>query len=324
MSWQNAATQVPQGDHKAMFPFIQWVNNGQALDPREMQGGFAMPEEQMELAKNYPAGAVMHNLFFKQGGDPTAVAYSPTVTVAVLATRFAWVQGGDFVPAYVKGARGKLQALCVIGGEVANEGQTAFVAVLTFTGKSGQAFSEALKAHRQRVAKATAKAGQKAPASIFYATYQAGTPRLEGQGTEQSLVTPVELAPGEFDPDTAYIGEAALALVDWNAVEEWRKAWENPKGPNGDGEVGHGDDRAVPAPAAGDPPVAAVQYPAALPFKSTKYPQGTIQTLFAAGDEAALRATVQWCAANPGHPAVQAQAEQALQALQPAAPAIPF
>lgn len=340
MSWQSAANQVPQGDQKQMFPFVQWVNNGTTLEPRERRGGFAMPDEQMELAHGYPAGAVMHGLCLKAGGAPIVVAYTATLTAAVLATRFAWVKEGDFVPTYVKGARGKLQALCVIRSEPGPDGDTAFIAVLTFTGKAGQSFSDALKGHRSRVQKATSKAGQRAPASIFYATFMAGEPEMAGEGTQQSLITPVVLAP-EFDLEAAYIGDAALALVDWTAVEEWRKAWDNPKGPNGDGEVHAANGgpppppeeppaEYVPAPAPQptpppQPAPPAVRFPAALPFKSAKYPNGTVQTLFNASDQAALQATLTWCAGHPGHDQVKAQAQAALSALQaPPADEIPF
>jgi len=327
MSWQNGATQVPQSTDKASFPFIQWVNDGSKLEPREPRGGFAMPDEQMQLAGDFPLDARMHGFYLKNN-EQLQVAFTTAIRAAVLATRFAWIKDENFVPGYVPGARSKLQALCLVQGL-----EKSLLVVLTFAGMTGKSFSDAWKKHKERVQKATAKAGQKAPATIFYAVYNAGQPRLEGQG-EKSWITPVVLdESADFDLDAAYVGDDALALVDWTLVEDWRKAWDNPKGPNGEGEISETEEApakarpaaSTPAPAAAPArpaPATTGQYSASLPFKSTRYPNGTIQTLLDARDEAALKGTVDWCNShNAGETPACTQAVAALKALKAVQPA---
>lgn len=259
MSWQTIASDIPTfGDDFLSFPYIQWVNNGKSLEPRAERGGFAMPDDQYELLGDFPADADSRGFNLKSG-ETLLVSFTHRLQAAVLATRFAWIKDETFVPTYVDGARSKLQALALVKGS----GGTLMV-TLTFSGMAGKSFNDALKAHRQRVAKLTRAAGQEAPASIFFATYYAGEPTLVGSD-QKSLITPVHLVDdGSFSLEAGFVGQEALSTVDWELVKQWHDAWNGKSGPNGDGEVRdveqHGD---APAPAptgtpsAGEAPSAA-------------------------------------------------------------------
>ncbi len=257
-NWKHHVDAVPAPEGGATMPFIQWVNDPGKLEPRQARGGFAQPEESLEMAGDLPQGAEMVGFMLKNNTQLT-VAYTPQLRAAILATRFAWVKDGEFVPDYVEGARSKLQAYALIAGETG-----PFISVLTFTGMSGKAFSEALKAHRARVKKLSREAGQEANSAMFYATLCAGEPKLEGKKAK-SLVSPVEGRAEELDLDVAFVGADALALVDWAEVDTWKKAWKDVKGPNGDGVVEDEEEEVpvtAPLPAAAPAPATA---PALLP-----------------------------------------------------------
>lgn len=243
MSWQNV--NVPTVDEAQItFPFVQWINNGASLDPRRPRGGFGQPEEQMQLAGHYPKGSQMHNLILKSG-ESVLVAFTHTLRAAVLTTRFAWIKDGKRIPTYVEGARSKLQALAIIEGE-----EGPFIATLTFSGMAGKEFNDALKRHKERVRRLTSAVGAVKPASIFYATYTASEPKMVGR-TAKSQITPVVLSDEDtFDLDSAYVGDEALSLVDWDQVKAWKEAWKTP-GPNGDGEISGSEDE-EDKPKAGD------------------------------------------------------------------------
>ena len=107
MSWKDHdyTRGDPQG---ASYPWIQWANDGGALEPRSKAGGFAMPVEQMERLERSIPGEV-RNLHHR-GGDATDVVFTAELEAAVLDTRFVWVKDGQALPDYEDGARGKLQA----------------------------------------------------------------------------------------------------------------------------------------------------------------------------------------------------------------------
>lgn len=255
MSWQDVVDQIPQEEFGPSFPYIQWVNDGGSLDPRAPTGGFAQPEEQMSLVGDWPRGAEMRGLALKSG-ELLQVAFAPWVRAAVLATRFAWILDGQRVPTYVPGARSKLQVLAVVAGE-----RGPFLTMLTFSGMAGKEFAQAHRTHRRRVLKA---AGREVPASIFYATYTALGYKMVGKNGQQSRITGIGLedASEEIDLDAAFIGEEALALVDWEQVAAWRTAWNGRQavinGDNGE-EWGYEEEPVATAPAQ---PQAGVAVPA--------------------------------------------------------------
>jgi hypothetical protein len=211
-----------------VYPFIQWVNDGGALAPRSDTGGFALPADQAAILGANVPGEV--RMLHHRGGDTTEVVFAAALRAAVLDTRFCWVKDGQAIPAYEPGARGKLQALALVRD---NGGDTVGPVLLTFKGHAGKQFSAALKAHREAVRAATAN---KAPAYAFFGRYQAGETKLVGSG-QQSPITTVALD-GEFDPDEAYVGGAALDGVDWERVDAWKAAWDRPGGANGNGNNG--------------------------------------------------------------------------------------
>ena len=301
MSWKNAVKSgaAPTVDEKVSYPFIQWINRGAQLDPRAPRGGFGQPVEEMEAAGDYPTSAEMRELVLRSGAT-VPMMFSHNVRAAVVATRFAWILNGRRVSTYVDGARSKLQAVAIIEG---SEGP--FVAMLTFRGLAGKEFSESHKAHRDRVRQATRAAGTEAPASIFYATYVAGEPKMVGSGA-QSQITPVALSDEAFDLDADYVGDDALALLDRDGLEEWRHAWDN-AGPNGEGEVPQSED------ATAEQAEALVQaLDVAVPENSKGY--ATVGDMFNAGDKAALDLMGEWAGKN-GMPDVAEACETAKNAL---------
>ena len=230
MGWQDRTYQNPD-EGGAQYPFVQWVNDGGQLDPRNPRGGFAMPEDQVEMLGTYPAGAEVRNLVFRSG-ENTTIFFTERMEVAVLATRFCWIKDGNRVSSYVEGARSKLQALCLMRDA---DGRLAGPVMLTFRGIPGKHFAEAYKQHRARVNKATRG---KAPAYAFTMVITAGEPVMAGSH-QKSRITPVVLA-DDFDLDLNFIGDGVLETMDnsdfWAKVNAWKKAWAMP-GPNGDGEV---------------------------------------------------------------------------------------
>jgi hypothetical protein len=223
MGWQDR--EYERTDDMMVYPFVQWVNAGGSLEPRSDTGGFALPLDQAAILGTQIPGEV--RVLHHRGGDRTEVVFTAALEAAVLATRFAWIKDGQVVPAYEPGARGKLQALALVRDA---GGHTAGPVMLTFKGHTSKQFSEAMKAHRESVRKATAN---KAPAYAFFGAYQAGEVQMVGSG-QQSPVTTIGLTDG-FDPDAAYVGDEALDVLDWDQVDGWKTAWDQPEGANGNG-----------------------------------------------------------------------------------------
>ena len=89
MSWQDREhSPLLQEETLSEYPFIQYVNDGSTLDPREATGGFAMPTDQVEGLGAAPHGATDHTLIFSNG-DSNTVAFTDWLRFAPLATRFA-------------------------------------------------------------------------------------------------------------------------------------------------------------------------------------------------------------------------------------------
>lgn len=314
MSWRNRQFKVPVQDEG--YPFIQFVHDGAALEPRRKTGGFAMPADQAQIAGGAPAGAEYAALHFKSG-ESTDVFFSDRLTVAPLTYRFAWIKDGVRIQ-YTEGARGKLQLLAFVRSD---EGWVGPV-MLTATGLASKDLMAALKAHRARVRRATAG---KAPCSVFAMTIQAGQARMEGK-RQQSRVTPIVLA-DEFDPDRDYVGDELADRIEreWGEYERWSRAWSSP-GPNGEGEIEEdetGED-AGPAPQtpAGAPTTETVvsdreesdwPWDVPLPFPSKKYGTATVGTLYNARDYDALKALIRWCEERGGYDHVVRAARTALQ-----------
>ena len=209
--WQSR--QYRHGGDAQGFPFVQFVNSGGDLDPRQPQGGFAAPVDQGVCIPG--VAATLHH----KGGGTTAVIYAPELTMAVVQTRFAWAKGGRRLPVYEAGARGKLQVLGVVQTTAGPQ-----VAMLTFTGIAGRNFGAVRKAHADSVRKAT---GSKAPAWAFWLTVQTDGTEMAGKEGAQSPVTKLALV-REVNPDTDYVGDVVAdqveALLDGPAAQ-WAAAW---------------------------------------------------------------------------------------------------
>jgi len=354
MPWNNRQSTIKDSAGPS-WPYIQMVNDGSTLDPRSANGGFAMPVEQSEAAGFVPSGMEQRNLIFRESA-PTPVYFGEYVEVAPMTTRFAWIKDGHRVANYVEGARGKLQLLCYVKD---SEGCWMGPVMLTTTGLASKNVSDAIKAHRERVYKATRG---KAPAAYFGMILSATDTQMGG-GKQKSKVTPIVLE-SDFDADRDYVGDTVADEVEslWEIqFKPWADAWKNNPGPNGDGEVPGTEEYedntsaapapsrtaaapaparpATPAPAPSRPAVApsrpaapaapsrtavaapAVQFPANLPFKSPKY--ANIQQIFDAGDISSLEQLIGWCESKgyTGVPAY-AQAREALIRLTPQMPQV--
>jgi len=339
MPWNNRQSTIKDSAGPS-YPYIQLVNDGNSLDPRSANGGFAMPVEQSETAGFMPAGMEQRNLIFRDNA-PTPVYFGEYLEVAPMVTRFAWIKDGHRISSYVEGARGKLQLLCYVKD---SEGCWMGPVMLTATGLASKDISSAIKTHRERVYKATRG---KAPHCYFGMILTASESQMGGGGKQKSKITPVMLE-ADFDADRDFVGDTVADEVEalWEIqFKPWADAWKNNPGPNGDGEVPGTEEyednasaapqrpAAAPAPArpaatparpvtpapAAAPAAPAVQFPANLPFKSPKYT--TVQQIFDAKDVASLESLVGWCESK-GHTGVPAYA-QACAALTQLTPKMP-
>ena len=234
MAWQDRNdSQILQEEMVCEYPFIQYVNDGSTLDPREATGGFAMSAEQTELLKATPHGAVEHTLIFSTG-ESESVFFTDWLRFVPLATRFAWVKDDNRLGGFVDGARGKLQAL----GYVETENGYAGPAMLTVKGMASKDLAQALREHRKAVRKATQG---KAPSAFFALLLHAGEPAMRGT-KQKSRATPI-VRSNEFDPDVDYVGDdlADIIEAEWELYKQWAASWEHNPGPNGEGELADGD-----------------------------------------------------------------------------------
>jgi len=292
MPWNNRQSVITDSAGPS-YPYIQLVNDGNTLNPRSGNGGFAMPVEQSEAAGFVPAGMTERELIFRESA-PTPVYFGEYVEVAPLTTRFAWIKDGHRIATYTEGARGKLQVLAYVKDD---QGCWMGPVMLTTTGLASKNVSDAIKAHRERVYKATRG---KAPAALFGMILTAGETQMGG-GKQKSKVTPIVLE-SDFDADRDFIGDTVADEIEalWEIqFKPWSDAWKNNPGPNGDGEVPGSEEYE-------DNASAAPQRPAApAPTRPTAAPQRPVAP----------------AAPAPSRPA--APARPAVAPSRPAAPAAP-
>lgn len=230
MSWQNRAnSQILQEEMVSEYPFIQYVNDGGTLEPREPTGGFAMPTDQVESVGAAPHGAIEHTLIFSTG-EREQVYFTDRLRFVPLTKRFAWIKDGNRLRNFVDGARGKLQVL----GYVETADSFAGPVMLTVKGLASKDLTQALRDHRQAVRKATQ--GQ-APSAFFALRLHAEEPTLRGT-KQKSRATPIARA-NTFDPDSDYVGDELADIIEaeWETYKQWAAAWQHNPGPNGDGEL---------------------------------------------------------------------------------------
>ncbi len=239
MSWQSRShSPLLQEEALAEYPFIQYVNDGGTLDPREATGGFGMTLEQAEALGAAPLGASPHTLHFSNG-ESNPGYFTAWLRFAPLATRFAWTKDGNRVETFVAGARGKLQVLGYVETDAGFRGPV----MLTVKGMASKDLAVALREHRQAVRKATE--GQ-APSAFFGLLLHAGAPTLRG-AKQQSRATPI-LRAADFDPDRDYVGDELADAIEaeLETTRQWAAAWQHNPGPNGEGEL-PGNDGAAEA-----------------------------------------------------------------------------
>jgi hypothetical protein len=230
MGWRDREdSRVRDAEPGAEYPWIQWVNRGSDLDPRRDRGGFFISSENAALLGDPDiAEAEACRLNFSNNDFATGL-FLPRITVALIVDRFAWrvrnpaTDRYELSSEYQAGARGKRQALALLRTA---EGGFVGPLMITLTGTVSIDLNEATKAHRQTVRRATAGEGA---TGWFWADLAAGNPERRGQSGASSLVTPIVYGTENFDPDAAYIGDAAADFLEemWPDFETWAHAWEN-------------------------------------------------------------------------------------------------
>jgi len=222
MGWQDRKqSNVAQDEPGLAYPFVQWINNGKDVDPRQATGGWFMPEESLNLFDAMPVGAEAAEMNFSTG-DTSIGVFAQALTIAPLQSRFAWARTENdrevLSRSYVEGARGKLQVLGYVLTERGYKGPI----FITVKGTVSGDVIEALKAHRERVRLAT----KGAPSPYFGMVLQAGEPVRRGKKGQQSLVTPITLDE-DFDPDAAYVGDMIADEIEarWDEFKEWQGKW---------------------------------------------------------------------------------------------------
>ena len=192
-NWQDQ--QYDRGEDLLSFPFIQWVNDGNSLDPRHKRGGFAISAEQnVDLLGS--TQAVIHH----KNGDTTECHFVQRLEMAVLKSVLSWELDGLRIPRYIAGARGRQKAI----GSV--------------RGVDGKRFHEARQAFARNVRVATKG---KAKSYAFYMPLVVGDIESVGPAGSKSNITPIVLSDEQFDPNAAFIGGELLQDVPWETVDEW-------------------------------------------------------------------------------------------------------
>lgn len=218
------------------YVYIQWLNDGQALDPRQQSGGFFLPHdqpifEQRGLAPEDVAlpgiPAVRH---FKSGSKVEGV-FAPYLDLAVTVNRFRWEKGRGTEKEYIYNApypgigwRGKTQILALAQG-----GKQPFY-LLTFSGWPGTHFLEALAKHETQVKADLAQAGDttsRPPAWVFFGRYVGGDQEMVGNG-QKSTITRITYDPAGFSLDDRYIGDQLAEIVEGEITTliEWQNEWD--------------------------------------------------------------------------------------------------
>ena len=290
-SWHNR--QFARQDELITFPFIQWVNDGGSLQPRSESGGFACPKDQ---DVDIPGELAM---FHHRDGGMTEVTFTSVLEVAVMKTRFAWVNDGVLSQDYTTGAHGKLQAACYVRGP---DSEPVGPLMLTFTGLNTREFSSA---HREFLVDVQQATRGRAPSYAFWAQFEADERKMVGS-EKQSAITGIKLA-RKVDPDRDYVGDALLDGIPWEKFDEWAADWDEP-GFNGSGTFEDEDQSYAPQSEPDPEPEKgslawAKEVP--LPFEANSYSKGDpLGSL----DESAL----EWLADRPEKYPDAAEAAQVL------------
>ena len=304
--WQRAQADPALQDTIESYPFIQWVNRGDLLDPPQDRGGFAMPGGQESLIDGDYA------ILGHSNGATTDVLFTQALALAVIAYRFAWVKDGTRLAEYTEGARGRIQALCFTTDQ---DDVILGPLVLTVKGTTSKDLSGILRAHRSDVRKLT---NGKAPGWFFWTRLQAGEPTMVGSKA-RSLATPLEPAAGVTEED--FIGQEVVKRINAHAneISRWAGAWKA-AGANGEDDPStapHPETEAGPATGKMTPLGEALAM--AMPV-TQRYGQGaTLQAPYQAQD----REVLSWLANNTSSSDLSGAAKLLLAELEPATE-VPF
>ncbi len=188
-------------------PFVQWVNAGQALQPRQDRGGWFMPER-WDVA----IPGEFATLYTSQGNSESGV-YAQELAFVPVAQRFHWVNAlGEILPGYQDGARGWLQVLALLPGEDGG----VFWGVITVKGIASRDLGRIIREHQN------AAADVRGQGWMFWLRAKAGEQRMVGE-RKRSLVTTIEPA-GELRPEEDFIGRGLVqAIIEWrDFIRDWR------------------------------------------------------------------------------------------------------
>ncbi len=202
-------------------PFVQWVNAGQALRPRQEKGGWFMPDRWDEAIPGQ--FATLHT----SNGNAESGVYAADLSFVPIATRFHWVNAlGEVLPGYQDGARGWLQVLALLPGE---DGKV-FWGVITVKGIASRDLGRIIREHQKAALEV------KGQGWMFWLRVKAGEQRMVGE-RKRSLVTTIEPA-GELRPEEDFIGRGLVQAVveQRDFIRDWRDGevitgWPEPVDP---------------------------------------------------------------------------------------------
>ncbi len=220
-------------------PYVWWSNGAnisKQTGGAPYFGGWAMSAEDMALAAAdnndvLPLGWTSYDLTNAEGEDYTAfmcrVAY-----VAILGTRFRWIDGQD-------GGKGKgqYQVLAYLAYQNQERKMVPFSpVVLTTKGTGGMALREAINKFSTSTAAARRQFANNLPVSAFYAALgtfgQAPAFKTVGIAPRTHQVTPVSLwLPAKVDVEylrMAFVGKDVADLTSQLHKEsmDWLAAWK--------------------------------------------------------------------------------------------------
>ena len=190
-----------------MPPFVQWVNAGQALQPRQDRGGWFMPDRWDVAIKG------VYVTLYTSSGNTASGIYAQELAFVPVAQRFHWVNSlGEILPGYQDGARGWLQVLALLPGEDGS----VFWGVITVKGIASRDLGYNIREHQKAAAEVRGQGW------MFWLRVKAGEQRMVGE-RKRSLVTTIEPA-GEFRPEEDFIGRGLVqAVLEWrDFIRDWR------------------------------------------------------------------------------------------------------
>jgi len=222
------------------FPFWQWLNgNPQRLDSPILQKGcWIFPKAGVGntgIVLPYPTLKIMP----QKGGEAYEAFVPDSLTVAILDTRWKWVDEGSTVT-----PGGWLQIAVLVKGLESlglfclSSHKTTSMSLSNWKGEPGCI----QKYERGILSKAAAIAGKPLPRFFFWVTFKADPMTMAGEVGKQSPVTrpniviPQVFRDGEKEEvqkalDALYVGDEVASLCEslWPKVQAWKDEWKKDK-----------------------------------------------------------------------------------------------